>query len=521
MASRSREWTESTLVAAFRFRIASPHAARLCRPVAATLRACLSIQRKGANRPCPSLLIDSACLLLRICMGASKRERLTELPEGRLQELAEQKRLSLDQLASKANVSLHTVQRANSGKTTYTTRIEELAAGLDLPIAVLRGEEPAAQSKRAIADLIDAVGDGEEFAYLGIAAAKQMVTKSQGHPAVEESVRKYVKLCAGAKQRTREALQLLWRCLLVQGNSEGAEGVAEGLIEAADTEENRARAERAVGEVFFYRGRFVDALRHLDSRRSRETAEDWTDEPLGLDGRVTAIGHAALALATLGRVEVARARIDEALRIAHESQHGPSVVFAMHCDSVLSVFLNEACEARAKAEAVKDLAVAADATLFYRLAQIVEAWGAARTTGTVDGLSLLPLLLYLRRNRSRVASPLWWSLAADVACRAGHHAIGVFLFGEAECEAESTGSTFFAAETERTQAEFLASAVATRADALDRFKAAARTARNQGANLFELRALRSARRTATRTREKAALQKQIVRVAKKVDSGRS
>ncbi|MCA9239881.1 MAG: hypothetical protein KDA37_06770 [Planctomycetales bacterium] len=441
--------------------------------------------------------------------------RVSSCPKGRVETIARMLGCNLAQLAARAGLEPDNVDSINNGNSTYTKTIEKLAKALGVDVEVLTGAE-IPESAEIMGQLVTHLGSGEEFAVLRQEVREFFLTQSLGHPNVEAHARKLRKLCSMTEQRTFHAYLLLRQCLSIQGKHEAARQIATFILTSATTPAEIAHGDRALGECYFYLGELEQALGHLDI----DTLDNLTCKPplldlLGLSPLVSGRGHAAMALAAVGRVADARQCINKSLEEAENAEHLPSLVFANLCDATVSVFLAEPADARRKVRVVLDLTSKAPTQPFRSLATIIDSWAQARLGEGVEPSTVLGAFAEVRRDRANAYRPLWLSLVADALLHAGHPEIGSFLIEEAEYSATHEEDRIFASENLRLKGEALSQSGKPK-EALEAFEEAVQIASQQGAHLFALRSALAARELASTKRKQQSLARQIKRHADKI-----
>jgi predicted ATPase len=206
-----------------------------------------------------------------------------------------------------------------------------------------------------------------------------------------------------------------------------------------------AHANQTVGVTTMDRGElersvahFAASIEHYDPRRHRERAVQYPFDP-GVAARA-ALGR---VLVPLGRPDSALARADEAIALARELGHPPSLGFALTFGAIVHYLRDE--PAAAEARATETIALSREHGMAQSLGWGLFWQGWARTElGRADeGIAQMRGALdAYRRIGSRISRPKFLGLLANALRRCGHREEALELLDEALAECRETGERY-------------------------------------------------------------------------------
>ena len=254
-------------------------------------------------------------------------------------------------------------------------------------------------------------------------------------------------------------------------------------------------AHMAVGFVALYYGHLVAARVHLEhSRRLWDTQQ----LPLpsfydGYDSRVTTLAWMALVLWGLGYADQAQQWNQEALALASQVGHTPTLGFAHFYAARLAHCRRDVTATQAHAEAL--MAFAAEQGFALRLEQgrILRGWALAMQGDAAEGLGHIRQGWAVYRDIGpKLMHPYFLSLLAEAYGQAGQPEAGLQAVVEALTLVETTEERWWAAELSRLKGTLLLQLPTPDVDqAGDCFQQALDVARRQEAKSLELRAAMS------------------------------
>lgn len=291
----------------------------------------------------------------------------------------------------------------------------------------------------------------------------------------------------------------LWAFYLVQGTHPKGLHFAEQMLALANEQGDDAlelEAHFSLGLSFFFMGDDLRTAReHLEWVVERYDAERHHDQALltGQSVGVTSLSVSALVCFELGAVDVALERHREALALSERLGHAFSRAYALGCAAWFQLYMRNHAVAQAYAD--EAVALSAEQSFGWWLVWGTILGGSARAgQGAPGGAEHIEHGITLwRQTGSGFTVPYFLGLSADARRSAGQREAVGPLLDEAQRLAEANRERFFAAELQRLRGQLLCEedgpVTALRAE--ESFREAMRTARDQGAHAFELRAATS------------------------------
>jgi class 3 adenylate cyclase/predicted ATPase len=330
--------------------------------------------------------------------------------------------------------------------------------------------------------------------------AALLVTKGQAAPEVEHAYAQAYALC----QRVGETPQLvpvllgLWRFYVVRPQLYTARELAETLLRLAQRPGDPALAiiaHYALGLTWWWLGVLPAARQHLEDAMARDTPGQRRAPAfrMGHDPGVGCRVHAALTLWVLGYPTQARARVDEALALAHGLAHPYSLAYAQCWAAFVSQVRRDVPAVHDQAEAAVALATeqgfpiwAAWGTSFRGWVQALQGQGEAGLAQVRQGVTAY------RATGAALFVPYWCTVLADVCAHLGHTEDGLQALAEAHTLVERHEERCWEAEVHRLRGVLLLRQPGTpQAEAETWLQRALDVARRQEAKSLELRAAMS------------------------------
>ena len=292
-----------------------------------------------------------------------------------------------------------------------------------------------------------------------------------------------------------EAYYTRWAHSFFRGELGSARETAESFLreaERATQPTEAAAAHRVLGLTLLFQGDCSEAqahceqaLRIYDAERDREAKF----RP-GIDFRVSATAHLALAAWCLGDVGRARELIEEASALAVESAHAPTLANAYHIQAMLEILRNDAEAARRAAQAVVGISREHGVALWLALGALPSAWTRAKLGDRDAGSGeLRQALADYASGGNKLFLPLYQGLLAEIESERQGAEAALAGIDEAVALAGETGEHWFDPELHRIRGEILLKQnPADPAPAEAAFLAAIAVAQQQKARSFELRA---------------------------------
>jgi len=424
-----------------------------------------------------------------------------------------------EDLTAKTGLTSETIDHANEGGPSVRGTLQKIGDALHFTDwRCFLDADFHEHLKRDGNRFVDAVGNGEEFGALRRLGSQHMIGKSLAAPEVKGIGDQLKRLCKKTNQSPDVAFHALWQHHIARGDFEVAMGIAQTMLEIANTDAKLAHANRSVGECYFYMGKLSEAKEHLDHPKiAKFTKDDW-DDPLGLDTKAAAYSHACVAQAISGEIDLAFQTAELAISRAEEIEHRPSIIFANHCGSVMEVVLRNFLNAQRKAEKVLKLEADSPFPLFQRRAKLVIGWASLQSGEKLKKREILEPFSESRDSLARASRPFWLSLIAECLGSLGEHWFAMYVLDDALEMRGDTGDTFQAAEVHRIRADTTRPCYGKERNAAtaEQYKQAIDNAHHQGAYLYQLRAAVAYHEQATRKSDRQYCVKKIKEALKQI-----
>lgn len=427
--------------------------------------------------------------------------------------------MTLDDLALATRANPATIRHANKGGPSLQNTLQRIADALgDTDWRYFLCSKTHADIKQGAFEFIEAVEHGEEFDGLRDIGISLMINKSFAHPRVAKVARKLKRLCKKTGQKPSVAYHALWQHYIVRGSYDVALGVAITMSRIASTSTSTAHAKRALGECLFYLGKFQRALKHLTHKSVSDFEEDdaW-EEPLALDTKVSAYGHASIAQCIIGNVTTASTTSQEAISRAKELKHAPSLVFALHCAAVREVILGSPGQAETYSNQVLREVESAPFPLFEALARLVSCWARVKLNREVSKSDLFSSFADTRIVHNRIARPLWLGLTADCLLNWKDYEFAAHLLDDAiEMKMDHRDALYIAEIWRLKGLASLATNPKKNPTGLKYLKRSIKIAKSQKAWLYSLRSANALYRFASQKPDRAYARKWIEESVRKI-----
>ena len=335
--------------------------------------------------------------------------------------------------------------------------------------------------------------------HIALGAALQLV-QGMAAPEVEHAYSRARELSqqVGETPEIIPVLYGLWRFYVVRSQFHTAHEVGDTLLRLAQQVHDPALsvlAHYALGVTWFFLGALPAARQHLEAGIARYTPDQRRTPVvrMGQDPGVACRVHAAQTLWLLGYPAQALARLHEALALAQELSHPPSLAFARCLAALVSQWRRDVPAVHEHAEACVALATAQGFPQWAAWGTSLRGWALAMQGQGEAGLSQLRqgiaacqatgTALYVQYN---------CTMLADVCNHLGHTADGLQALAEVHALVEQQEERLWDAETCRLQGVLLLRQPGTpQAEAEAWFQRALDVARRQEAKALELRAAMS------------------------------
>jgi TOMM system kinase/cyclase fusion protein len=330
--------------------------------------------------------------------------------------------------------------------------------------------------------------------------AALMAARGQGAPEVGQAYARARELCrqVGETPQLFPVLFGLWRFYLMRAEYQTARELAEQCLSLAQRVHDPAlllEAHFALGGILLWLGELVPARAHLeqslalyDPREHRVLAFR-----TGIDPGVWGLSYAAYALWLLGYPDQALRRSHEALALAQELSHPPSLAAGLAYAAFCHYFRGEPHAIQEHAEAAMALASEQGVPQWLAVGMIAQGWVLVMQGQGEEGLAQMRQAMATWRAMGAGATVSWHlALLAEACEKAGQAAEGLTVLDEALSHVDITGERFYAAQVYRLQGELLLQqAIPDEALAETCLRQALDIARHQQAKSWELRAAMS------------------------------
>jgi predicted ATPase len=321
-------------------------------------------------------------------------------------------------------------------------------------------------------------------------------TQGVGAPVVRDV---YTRASTLAQQvgETSQLVRVLWglsQFHMTWGQMATADALTQQLLELVHHQPDTgftAEVYFVLGTMAFYRGDFLAARSHLEhSCHLADTVP--SPAPLLRGGFVRGVtGRIMLArvLWTLGYDDQARQLSQEALTLARQEDHIPTLAYAEYFVAIVCQCRRDVTATQAQVDAL--LALAAEHRLALRAEQgrLLQGWVLAMQDGVAAGVAHLRQALASPDVGPESQRSYWLAALAEAYGQAGQPQAGLQVLAEAVTLMATTEARWWEAEVSRLQGELLRhlpSPDIPRAEAA--FRRALEVARRQQAKALELRA---------------------------------
>jgi predicted ATPase len=327
-----------------------------------------------------------------------------------------------------------------------------------------------------------------------------MTAKGWAAPEVGRANARARELCERLGDRSRHFPVLYgdWVFHVVRAELEAGRKAGEELLRRAQEERDLAAetvGNRILGTDAFLRGELASAREYLerslalyDPRQHRSLAFLFAQDP-----RVAGLSVLSWTLFALGYPEQAQARSTQALADARELSHRNTIGYALLYGCILSQLRGDWREARETADSLITLARAQGSPHFFGAGTVVRGWTLGETgelpaaiTQVKEGLASWQM------TGASFLVPFFLSLLARLETQASGAKKGLDLLTDALGQVRETGERWFEPELHRLTGELMLRLRAVdRTEVEERLQHAAEIAREQHADLWELRATTS------------------------------
>ena len=361
--------------------------------------------------------------------------------------------------------------------------------------------EAIAHLKRGL-DVIEASPEKAAYAEqeLGLLIALGPVLMTTRSSAAPEVSRLYSRARLLAQQigRSADLYATVWGAWIVafaEGNLGGAARFVDDLFAIARDEGDSGlvlQAHHAAWPTVMVAGDLLGARGHIEAGLSiyvREKHAHHAHLYGAHDAAVCGHSHQGWVLALLGHLDQAVRQMDQALALARDLRHPPSLLQALWSAAELRYIRREPEVVEELAAAVQPLALQHGSVVAVANARMLRGWALVARGVLADGIAELRKGMDLwRTTGSRYQVPYRLARAADALRASGHAEEAMSVVAEALGMIEKGGERWVEAELHRLKGELQRVSPAASAEAERCFHRALDIARKQSAKLFELRA---------------------------------
>ena len=324
-------------------------------------------------------------------------------------------------------------------------------------------------------------------------------TQGLASPAVGDAYTRAYTLCRQVGE-TPQLARILWglsQFHMTQGRLATADELGQQLFDLVRRQPDTgfvAEGHFVRGTIASYRGELLTSRGHLE--HSWRLSATVPSPPATLRGGfvpgITPRTSLARVLWALGYADQAQQRCQEALVLARQGDHLPSLAYAECFAGLVYQCCRDVAASRAHADALMALAAAHSLPLRAAQGRILRGWALAMHGEAAAGVALLRQGLASPAVGPEILRPHWLALLAEAYGRAGQPEDGLQVLAEAVTLMATTEMRWSEAEISRLQGELrlqLASPELFQAEAC--FQQALEVARRQEAKALELRAAMS------------------------------
>ena len=249
---------------------------------------------------------------------------------------------------------------------------------------------------------------------------------------------------------------------------------------------------RIMGATHWFAAEFVEARAHLeqavaifDPLRDADLAFRY-----GQDIGVSASAYSAIALWSLGEIDLSRRRADDAVTRARSSGHLATAAYGLALSALYRLLIRDPEGAQPIAAQLGKAAEDLQSPQYLAFHDVLGGWPAWRSgSGESALLRIRRGIAQLKGQGIRTWAPLTEAMLAEVESEAGDSDSATVTIARTIAEAERLGQRWFDAELHRIRGEILLrQAPSVPAPAEEAFLTAVAIARHQKTRSFELRA---------------------------------
>jgi predicted ATPase len=433
-----------------------------------------------------ALIQDAAYASLLKSTRQQYHQRIGQVLEGQFPETVDHQPELLAHHYTEAGLNAqavrywHTAGQRAMERSAYVEAISHLTTGLAL--------------LRTLPETPDRVQ--RELSFQITLGASLMATKGYAAQEVEHAYTRARELCqqVGETPQLFTVLRGLWAYYLTRKELHVALELGAQLLRLAQSVQSQSlliRAHFALGQTFFYLGKFSAACTHVEDGITffdpqRRSGRAMPDPGLGC------FCYAAWMLWSLGYPDQGLTRIDEAVTLAQQIAHPFSLSFALSCAATFHQYRREVRAAQEHAEAAIRLAMEQGFPFWMAVGSLMRGWALAHQ-GHSQGIEQITQgLIAIRATGAELNRSYFLTLLAEAHGTTEQPEAGLAVLAEALIHVDTTGERWYEAEIYRLKgALLLQQSIDQQAEAESCFHRALDIARSQQAKSFELRAATS------------------------------
>jgi predicted ATPase len=285
----------------------------------------------------------------------------------------------------------------------------------------------------------------------------------------------------------------IWLGAFARGELTSSREIAEALLKDAQpwpVSPEAGIAHRLFGATCWLQGDYVNARLHLEQALAAHDHERdrYLASRIGYDPQVLTMVSLALVLWPMGQVEQAGRLSEEALRLALQNGHIPTVVVAHNWACLLDGVRRKPHQAAPHAKALLSL-TREYGLQWHAVGTFYFGWARRRAGDPDREAEMLEGIELLREIDGRLLEPFCGTLLAEVQADAGRIDLGLATLDAQFNLIDQFGGRWFEAEMHRVRGELLLKRQPPDAGTAEAaFARAIEIARSQQARTFELRA---------------------------------
>ena len=327
-----------------------------------------------------------------------------------------------------------------------------------------------------------------------------VVAKGQGAPEVGQVYARARELCrqVGETPQLFPILFGLWRFYLVRAQYQTAQELAVQCLSLAQRVDDPAlllQAHFGLGVTLVWLGEMAPARAHLEQGIALYNPQEHRALAFrtGIDPGLWCLSYVAFALWVLGYPDQAMRRSHEALTLAQEVPHPPSLAAVLAYVAITHTFRRDVHATREQAEATMVLANAQGFPQSLALGRLHQGWALGAQGQGVEGIAQIrQALAAWQAMGAEMYQPWYMATLAEAYGNYGQPEEGLCLLTEALAMADNNREGFFEAELYRLKGElWLRQAMPDAAQAERCFRQALAVAQRQQGKSWELRAAMS------------------------------